>query len=88
MTVIVGTSPLSPADLIDVARNDAQVELDARSLAEVAKTREAIDALASDPEPHYGISTGFGALATQFIPLDMRVQLQKSLVRSHAAGSG
>ena len=38
--------------------------------------------------PAYGISTGFGALATRHIPTDMRAQLQKSLVRSHAAGSG
>jgi len=88
MTVIVGTRPLAPEELIDVARHDARVELDPASLEQVAQTREAIDSLASDPEPHYGISTGFGALATQFIPLDMRVQLQKSLVRSHAAGSG
>lgn len=88
MTVTVGISPLSPAELIEVARHDAKVKLDVSSLAAVASTREAIDALANDPEPHYGISTGFGALATQFIALDMRVQLQKSLVRSHAAGSG
>jgi len=88
MTVIVGTRPLAPEELIDVARHNARVELDPASLEQVAQTREAIDSLASDPEPHYGISTGFGALATQFIPLDMRVQLQKSLVRSHAAGSG
>src|SRR4030095_2715850 len=42
----------------------------------------------ADPEPHYGISTGFGALATTFIAEDRRAQLQASLVRSHAAGSG
>jgi histidine ammonia-lyase len=36
----------------------------------------------------YGISTGFGALATRHIPMDKRAQLQRSLVRSHAAGSG
>ncbi|MGH3179208.1 MAG: peptide deformylase, partial [Streptosporangiaceae bacterium] len=34
------------------------------------------------------VSTGFGALATRFIPPDQRRQLQVSLVRSHAAGSG
>ncbi len=38
--------------------------------------------------PTYGISTGFGALATRHIPTEMRAQLQRSLVRSHAAGSG
>jgi histidine ammonia-lyase len=88
MTVVLGTGPLSPEQLVDIARHDAPVELDPAAVVVVATTRNAIDELANDPEPHYGISTGFGALATQFIPLDLRVQLQKSLVRSHAAGSG
>jgi histidine ammonia-lyase len=47
-----------------------------------------IDGLAADPVPHYGVSTGFGALATRHIPVDRRAQLQRSLVRSHAAGTG
>jgi histidine ammonia-lyase len=34
------------------------------------------------------VSTGFGALATRHIPVDSRQQLQASLIRSHAAGSG
>ena len=88
MTVVLGTGPLTIEELVDIARFDAPIELDSKAVAAVATTRAAIDDLANDPDPHYGISTGFGALATQFIPLDMRVQLQKSLVRSHAAGSG
>ena len=47
-----------------------------------------IEALADDVEPHYGVSTGFGALATRHIPVEQRAQLQRALVRSHAAGSG
>src|ERR671932_643192 len=47
-----------------------------------------VDRLAEEPTPAYGISTGFGALATRHIPTEMRAQLQRSLVRSHAAGSG
>jgi histidine ammonia-lyase len=47
-----------------------------------------VEALADGPEPQYGISTGFGALATRHIPRERRVLLQRSLVRSHAAGSG
>jgi histidine ammonia-lyase len=54
----------------------------------VAASRALVDALASHPEPHYGISTGFGALATTFIAEDRRAQLQASLIRSHAAGTG
>ena len=54
----------------------------------MAATRAVIDALADDTEAHYGVSTGFGALATRHIPVELRAQLQRSLVRSHAAGSG
>ena len=52
------------------------------------RSRDVVDRLAEDDEPHYGISTGFGALATRHIPLEQRAQLQRSLIRSHAAGSG
>ncbi len=47
-----------------------------------------VEELAAATDPAYGISTGFGALATRHIPAEMREQLQRSLVRSHAAGSG
>jgi histidine ammonia-lyase len=87
-TVTVGSGPVSLDDVVAVARHDAQVALDPSSLARVAESRAVIDALASDPNPHYGISTGFGALATTFIERDRRAQLQLSLIRSHAAGMG
>lgn len=71
-----------------VAREDAQVELSRESLGEIAATRKRVEELAEHPTPVYGISTGFGALARRHIPQEMRAQLQRSLVRSHAAGSG
>ncbi|NEM90963.1 histidine ammonia-lyase [Galbitalea soli] len=88
LVVTVGLGPVSVADVAAVARHDARIELDPRALEEVARTRATIDALAADTVPHYGISTGFGALATTYIAADRRTQLQQSLVRSHAAGSG
>jgi histidine ammonia-lyase len=87
-TVTLGSEPLSFDDVVAVSRFDARVALDPAALASVAATRGIIDALATDPSGHYGISTGFGALATTFIDPDRRTQLQRSLIRSHAAGSG
>ncbi len=87
-TVLVGTGPLTPDDVVAVARCHARAELTTEALAAVRHGREIIDALAQDVEPHYGVSTGFGALATRHIPVELRAQLQASLVRSHAAGSG
>src|SRR6476661_4183396 len=86
--VVVGTGPVSPDDVLRVARHGHGVRLADDAVAEIARTRAVVDGLAKDEQPHYGISTGFGALATKHIPLEMRAQLQRSLVRSHAAGSG
>lgn len=86
--VTVGTHPLSIADVVAVSRHNAHVILDEGALGRVERARAVVEGLAHDREPHYGISTGFGALATTFIPTERRAQLQASLVRSHAAGSG
>ncbi|CAN3702539.1 Histidine ammonia-lyase [Microbacterium sp. MM2322] len=87
-SVTVGSTHLAPRDVVAVARHDARVEVAAEALRRVADTRSLIEALADDLQPHYGISTGFGALATTFIAEDRRAQLQASLIRSHAAGTG
>ena len=67
-TVIVGTGPVSFPDVIAVARGGAAVTLSPQAEAEIAASRKVIDALAHDTAPHYGVSTGFGALATRHIP--------------------
>jgi histidine ammonia-lyase len=87
-SVTVGIGPVTFDELEAVARHDAKIVIADEAWAEVAKSREIIEALADDDQPHYGVSTGFGALATRHIPVDRRAQLQRSLVRSHAAGSG
>jgi histidine ammonia-lyase len=88
VTVTVGQQPLDPAQVVAVARHGARVVVSADALERVAAARSHIEALAASGEPVYGVSTGFGALATRHIAPDLRAQLQRSLVRSHAAGSG
>jgi len=87
-TVVLKTSGVTAADVVAVARHDAKVEISAQALEAMAATRKHIEALASGDTPVYGISTGFGALANRHIAIEDRVQLQKSLIRSHAAGMG
>ncbi|MFD9359299.1 histidine ammonia-lyase [Streptomyces sp. NPDC060031] len=87
-TVVVGTSGTTAEDVIAVARGNARVELSGEALEALTRAREIVDALAAKPEPVYGVSTGFGALASRHISPELRAQLQRNIVRSHAAGMG
>jgi histidine ammonia-lyase len=86
--VDVGVGPLAPEDVVRVARGGAGVQLTDEAVEAITASRKVVDDLAGDDQPHYGISTGFGALATRHIAPDLRAQLQRSLIRSHAAGNG
>ncbi|MFI0722219.1 histidine ammonia-lyase [Streptomyces sp. NPDC021224] len=87
-TVLVGPTGAGPEDVLAVARENAQVSLAESAVEAMAAARRVVDALAAKPEPVYGVSTGFGALAVRHISPELRAQLQRSLVRSHAAGMG
>lgn len=87
-TVVVGTSGTTAEDVIAVARGNARIELSGEALEALGRAREIVDALAAKPEPVYGVSTGFGALASRHISPELRAQLQRNIVRSHAAGMG
>ena len=88
MKTVITTSGMTMQDVIDIARKDSKIEISTEALAAIAKTRAQVEALAIGDTPVYGISTGFGALAQRHIPLQDRTKLQKSLIRSHAAGMG
>ena len=88
MAIDVGPLPLTLGEVVAVARGREPVRLTDEAIVEMARSRTIIDDLAESPEPVYGVSTGFGALATVHIPPESRAHLQESLIRSHAAGSG
>ncbi|HEV7934270.1 MAG TPA: histidine ammonia-lyase [Actinomadura sp.] len=87
-SVPVGPEPLTFEQVVAVARDGAEVELTDDALKCMAASRAHVEELATRCSPAYGISTGFGALATRHIHEDLRARLQVSLVRSHAAGNG
>lgn len=88
MTIVLGVEPLSREQLISVARFFEPVELSDEVIQRLERQREAIDALVTSGEAVYGLSTGFGSLATTSISPELRRDLQRSLIRSHAAGVG
>ncbi len=79
---------LTLEDVVTVAREGGRVSTGAAALGRVATSRSHVERLASEDRPVYGVSTGFGALATVRIPPERRAALQVSLTRSHAAGVG
>jgi histidine ammonia-lyase len=87
LTVQLAGPGVSISDVVAVARGHARVTITDDAMERMAASRAVVERLA-DSEPTYGVSTGFGALATVAIPQDKRTALQAALVRSHAAGMG
>ena len=86
--VTISTTGMTFGDLVAIARNDAKVKISQESLAAMQSSRDHVEELAASETPVYGISTGFGALANRHVSQELRTQLQRSLIRSHAAGVG
>jgi histidine ammonia-lyase len=84
---LTGTG-LSMEDVVAVARGDGPVRLASEARQAMEASAAAVARLAGRTEPAYGVSTGFGSLANVTIPVERREELQRALVRSHAAGMG
>lgn len=87
-TVTLTTHALTPAQIESVARRGARVEIGPEALAAAAAARDALVRAMDDGEAHYGCNTGFGAFARTRIPDEQLSDLQRNLLRSHAAGAG
>ncbi|MBY0458410.1 MAG: histidine ammonia-lyase [Gemmataceae bacterium] len=66
----------------------ASVEHFARDASAVEASRARVEAALADGRVHYGINTGFGALARQRVPDEQLTTLQRNLLLSHAVGVG
>lgn len=86
--VDIGASGVTAADVVAVARRDASVALTAVARDALGRGAAVVAQLVDQPEPVYGVSTGFGALANTVIPAERSAELQRALLRSHAAGMG
>jgi histidine ammonia-lyase len=80
--------PLTIAEVDAVARRGRTVELGSTARAAMERARSVVDARCQGGEALYGINTGFGSLSrVRIAPEELR-QVQRNLVRSHAAGVG
>ena len=87
-TVRVGDRGLAAEEVVAVAREGAAVELTPAAREAMTASATLIDGFLAADEPVYGVTTGFGSLATTSIPPERTAELQVALVRSHAAGMG
>src|SRR5262245_18681585 len=87
-TIELGPGGATAEEVVAVARGGARAQLSAAARREMESSAAIVARLAESDEPAYGISTGFGSLAQTRIPAERRVDLQRSLIRSHAAGMG
>jgi histidine ammonia-lyase len=85
--VLVGQA-LTIDDVALVARHDAQVALADAARARIIRSREYVESLVAADKTVYGITTGFGRLASVRIAAGDVRQLQRNLLVSHAMGVG
>jgi histidine ammonia-lyase len=88
VTVVLTGSALTRDEITRVARDAETIELSPEVLSALDRQRQQIEELVASGRPVYGVSTGFGALANTYIEPADRSELQRSLIRSHAAGLG
>jgi histidine ammonia-lyase len=86
--VLLTGADLTIGDIEAVARRGASVRLDEAARGRMQEARDVIDALVTDGAVVYGVTTGFGDLATTFIEPSQAARLQENLLMSHAAGVG
>jgi histidine ammonia-lyase len=87
----LGEGPIDLEALVAVARGRRAVVVGPRARAAMERSRGAVEAIADggdDAPSVYGVNTGFGALAEVRIDAESIRELQRNLVRSHAAGVG
>ncbi|MBV4412311.1 histidine ammonia-lyase [Enterobacteriaceae bacterium YMB-R22] len=86
LTLIPGK--LSLAQLREVYSHPVRVMLDERATPVIERSVACVNAILKQGRTAYGINTGFGLLAQTRIARDDLENLQRSLVLSHAAGTG
>jgi histidine ammonia-lyase len=87
-TLPLDGSSLTLDQFLGVARGGRSVATSPSARAAVTASREVVERVVASQRPVYGVTTGFGGLSHQRIAPNKARELQVSLVRSHASGTG
>ena len=71
-----------------MARGGARVGVGEAGKARIADAHAVVERIVREERVAYGVTTGFGQLATTHMPVEQARELQENLVRSHAVGVG
>jgi histidine ammonia-lyase len=86
--IVLTGADLTVPDIEAVARAGASATLDPDARERMQQARDVIESLVAEGAVVYGVTTGFGALASTFIQPSDAGRLQENLLMSHAAGVG
>jgi histidine ammonia-lyase len=86
--VVLTGADLTVADVEAVARGGARAVLDVAARGRMQEARAVIERLVAEGAVVYGVTTGFGDLATTPIPPADVERLQENLLMSHSVGVG
>ncbi len=86
--VVIGDGPLRIDEVVAVARGGVEVGIGAAARERIERAHDVIARVVAEERVAYGVTTGFGQLATTHIPSAKARELQENLVRSHAVGVG
>ena len=75
-------------DVVSVARRHRTAVLSADARQSMTESAALVDGFVAMDRPVYGVTTGFGSLASTVIAAERSAELQVALVRSHATGMG
>ena len=86
--VTIDGGPLAIDDVVAVADGNATVEVGVNVAERMRPARDLVEQVVAENRTVYGITTGFGRLASTHIEPDKAARLQVGLLRSHASGVG
>ena len=86
--VIINGADLTLEEVVRVAREYAEVEIDDSAIEKIKASRKIVDDIVEQERVVYGVNTGFGSLSQVSISKEDTVQLQENLIRTHAVGFG
>ena len=87
-TVHLDGKSLTLQDVVNVARKGYKVEIAPEANEQIKECAASVSEWVKEGRVVYGITTGFGDLASVVIPRDKGRQLQENLLLSHACGYG